>query len=153
MISHGWNVCFVIGRTGEKWGWRNNTNSWDFPGGPGQNLLSSAGDVGLIPGWGSKIPRAVAQLSQWATRRKVHMPQWRPSTAKKKKKEYKFLTYEINSWNLVVFNVPSQFYTPCHRGLWSRLWPQISDNKPHVDEGIRNRLDAETNFMRWPYPP
>ena len=40
------------------------TKSWDFPGGPGKNLPSSTGDVGLIPGWGSKIPHAVAQLSR-----------------------------------------------------------------------------------------
>ena len=32
---------------------------WDFPGGPEvKNLFSKAGDVGLIPGWGTKIPHA-----------------------------------------------------------------------------------------------
>ena len=35
----------------------------DFPGGPGvKNPSSNAGDVGLIPGWGTKIPHAVGQL-------------------------------------------------------------------------------------------
>ena len=35
----------------------------DFPGGPGvKNLPSSAGDVGLIPGQGTKIPHAVGQV-------------------------------------------------------------------------------------------
>ena len=30
---------------------------WDFPGGPVvKNLSSNAGDVGLILGWGGKIP-------------------------------------------------------------------------------------------------
>lgn len=34
----------------------NNKVSWDFPGGPPgvKNLLSNAGDVDLIPGWGTK---------------------------------------------------------------------------------------------------
>ena len=40
----------------------------DFPGGPVvKNLSSNAGDVGLIPGWGTKIPHAVGQLSPRAT--------------------------------------------------------------------------------------
>ena len=39
----------------------------DFPGGPGvKNLLPSAGDTGLIPGWGTKIPH-MGQLSLHAT--------------------------------------------------------------------------------------
>ena len=39
----------------------------DFPGGPGvKNLLSNAGDAGLIPGWGTKIPH-MGQLSLHAT--------------------------------------------------------------------------------------
>ena len=33
--------------------------SWDFPGGPMvKTLPSNAGAVGLIPGWGAKIPHA-----------------------------------------------------------------------------------------------
>ena len=40
----------------------------DFPGGPVvKNLPSNAGDAGLIPGWGTKIPHAVGQLSPSAT--------------------------------------------------------------------------------------
>ena len=36
----------------------------DFPGGPVvKNPPSSAGDVGLICGWGTKIPHATVQLS------------------------------------------------------------------------------------------
>ena len=36
----------------------------DFPGGPViKNLPSNAGDVGLIPGFGTKIPHAAKQLS------------------------------------------------------------------------------------------
>ena len=36
----------------------------DFPGGPAvKNLPFSAGDMGWIPGWGTKIPHAVEQLS------------------------------------------------------------------------------------------
>ena len=39
----------------------------DFPGSPGvKNLPSNAGDVGSIPGWGTKIPHAWGQLSLWA---------------------------------------------------------------------------------------
>ena len=46
----------------------------DFPGGPVvKNLPSNAGDAGLIPGWGSKIPRAAGQLSPHATTRENAM--------------------------------------------------------------------------------
>ena len=39
----------------------------DFPGGPVvKNPPSNAGDVGLIPGWGTKIPHAAGQLSPHA---------------------------------------------------------------------------------------
>ena len=41
--------------------------SWDFIGGPVvKNLPSSAGDVGSIPGPGTKIPHAAGQLSPHA---------------------------------------------------------------------------------------
>ena len=37
---------------------------WDFPGGPVvKNTLCNAGDVGSIPGWGTKNPHAVELLS------------------------------------------------------------------------------------------
>ena len=40
----------------------------DFPGGPVvKNPPSNAGDVGLIPGWGTKIPHATGQLSPHTT--------------------------------------------------------------------------------------
>ena len=40
----------------------------DFPGGPVvKNLPYNAGDVGLIPGQGTKIPHAVGQLSPHVT--------------------------------------------------------------------------------------
>ena len=33
------------------------SNDRDFPGGPGiKNSPSKTGDVGLMPGWGTKIP-------------------------------------------------------------------------------------------------
>ena len=33
---------------------------WDFLGGPVvKNLSSNAGDVGSIPGWGTKVPNAL----------------------------------------------------------------------------------------------
>ena len=42
----------------------------DFPGGPVvKNLPSNAGDVGLIPGWGTKIPRASGLQSPRASTR------------------------------------------------------------------------------------
>ena len=41
-----------------------NRHDGDFPGGPVvQNLPSNAGDTGLIPGRGTKIPHAAGQLS------------------------------------------------------------------------------------------
>ena len=37
---------------------------WGFPGGPGvKNLPWNAGDLGSIPGWGTRIPHAEEQLS------------------------------------------------------------------------------------------
>ena len=40
---------------------------WDFPGGPVvRNLPSNAGNLGLIPGRGTKIPHATGQLSPHA---------------------------------------------------------------------------------------
>ena len=48
-----------------------------LPGGPVvKNLACSAGDAGLIPGWGTKIPHAVEQLKLCATAR-VHVLQRR----------------------------------------------------------------------------
>jgi len=42
----------------------------DFPGGPvAKNLPSIAGDVGWMPGWGTKILRAAGQLSSRAPAR------------------------------------------------------------------------------------
>ena len=63
----------------------------DFPGGPVvKNPPSSAGDAGLIPGWGTKIPHAAGQLSPCTTTREkptLHnkrslAPQLRPDVAK-----------------------------------------------------------------------
>ena len=45
-----------------------NGSSWDSPGGPVlKNPPCNAGDKGLIPDQGTKIPRAVEQLSSSAT--------------------------------------------------------------------------------------
>ena len=42
--------------------------SWEFPGGPVvKDLPSSAGDLGLTPGQGTKSSHAVEQLSLHAT--------------------------------------------------------------------------------------
>ena len=44
----------------------------DFPGGPAAgNLPSSAGDVGLIPGWGIKIRHATTMEKEMATHSSV----------------------------------------------------------------------------------
>ena len=41
-----------------------NSHLWDFPGGSVvKNLPSNAGDMGLIPGQGTKIRHAMRQLS------------------------------------------------------------------------------------------
>ena len=42
--------------------------NWDFPGGPVvKNLPSNAGDAGSNPGWRTKIPHDVGQLSPRTT--------------------------------------------------------------------------------------
>ena len=47
-----------------------NDQHWDFPGGPVvKNLPCKAGDMGSIPGWGTKIPHAAtkpAHHDHWA---------------------------------------------------------------------------------------
>ena len=61
--------------------------SSDFPGGPVvKNPPSNAGDVGLIPGGGTKIPHAAGQLSPQATitepsRSGAHGPQLKSTQA------------------------------------------------------------------------
>ena len=50
----------------------------DFPGGPVvKNLPCSAGDSGLITGWGTKIPHATGQLSPQATTTDPACRNWR----------------------------------------------------------------------------
>ena len=73
------------------------THQKDISGGPVvKRMPCNAWDVGLIPGWGTKIPRATEQLSPYATTResvqrnqRAHMIQWnsyrlplRPDAAK-----------------------------------------------------------------------
>ena len=57
----------------------------DFPGGPViKNLPSNAGDVGLIPGFGTKIPHAAKQLSPCtANTEPKHHDERSPCTAMK----------------------------------------------------------------------
>ena len=46
-----------------------------FPGDPGvKNLPSNAGDVGLIPGQGTKIPHAAGQLKPVCLKYCAHAP-------------------------------------------------------------------------------
>ena len=60
----------------------------DFPGGPVvKNPTSHAGDKGLIPGQGSKIPNTPGQLSPRTTTREVHTLQRRPRAVKKQTKK------------------------------------------------------------------
>ena len=47
-----------------------------------KNLPSNAGKVGLIPGWGTKIPHAKGQLSLQATTTETHMQQGQPVRCK-----------------------------------------------------------------------
>ena len=62
----------------------------DFPGGPMvKNLPCNAGDVGSMPGWGTKILHPLDQLSLHTTisestchNRRSHMPQLIPKAAK-----------------------------------------------------------------------
>ena len=37
-----------------------------------KNLSSKAGDMGSIPGWGTKIPAAMEQLNPHTTTREAH---------------------------------------------------------------------------------
>ena len=57
-----WIVCYLFSfyRQVEK-----RSQYWDFPGGSVvKNPPCNAGDVGLIPAWGTKIPPASGQLEK-----------------------------------------------------------------------------------------
>ena len=48
-------------------------SSWGFPGGPVvKNMPSSAVYVGSVPGWGTKIPHAMGQVSPWVATKTQH---------------------------------------------------------------------------------
>ena len=58
----------------------------DFPGGPVvKNPPYSAGDMGSIPGQGTKIPHAAGQLSPRATNYRAHAP-WSLCTTTREEK-------------------------------------------------------------------
>ena len=76
----------------------------DFPGGPVvKNLPSNVGDVGLIPGQGTKIPHAAGQLSLRTT------------------------TTELTCLNERVR--VSQTTEPTHPGAWA---PKLERENPHT---------------------
>ena len=55
-----------------------NLENGDFLGGPvAKNLPSNAGDMGSIPGQGTKIPHTAGQLSSTAATGEACMPQQR----------------------------------------------------------------------------
>ena len=61
----------LAGEVGGRWGRAPSKEciDGDFPGGPVvKNQPSNAGHVGLIPGWGIKIPPTKGQLSLHATK-------------------------------------------------------------------------------------
>ena len=59
--------------------------TYDLPGGPVvENLPTNTGDVGSIPGQGTKNPHATGQLSLHATTREAHVPQQDPEEPKEK---------------------------------------------------------------------
>ena len=68
MMSSRWFEIFKRRTWKRRWENIYNRLIWDFPGGPVvKNPPSNAGDVGSIPGWGTKIPHAAGQLSPRAT--------------------------------------------------------------------------------------
>ena len=66
-------------------------NLRDLPGGPAvKSLPCNAGDVGLIPGQGTKIPHATEQLSPHAsTREPAYHKLWSPCTLKPMSHNYR----------------------------------------------------------------
>ena len=56
------------------WKYNENKKGIDFSGGPVvKNLPSIAGEVSLIPGWGTRISHALGQLSPGTTIREAWM--------------------------------------------------------------------------------
>ena len=84
--------CQVSGSDRGQEGMKVKEKRRDFPGGPPvKNPPSNAGDVGSIPGRGTKIPHATGQLGPRATtaeparpKERSHVPQLRPDAAKDK---------------------------------------------------------------------
>lgn len=71
-----------------------------FPGSPVfKNLTSNAGVGGSVPGWGTKVRRALEQLSSRATTRgEALLLQQRPRTARKRKeKQQNFRKVDLES--------------------------------------------------------
>lgn len=65
------------------WSESKEAHEGDFPGSRGVKIPSSkAGDAGLVPGPGTKIPHTGWQLSLWTASREACAPQRRPTTAK-----------------------------------------------------------------------
>ena len=72
--THVVQTCVVQGSTVS--GTKEIQKTEDFSGGPVvKNPPFNAGDLGSIPGQGTKIPNAVRQLSPHVTTREAHAPQ------------------------------------------------------------------------------
>ena len=56
---------------------KNKKVGWDFPGGPMVKRPSNTGNMGLIPGWGAKIPQATRQLDPYNTTAEPKRHSWR----------------------------------------------------------------------------
>ena len=85
-----------------------NSHLWDFPGGSVvKNLPSNAGDMGLIPGQRTKIPRAVEHLSSCAATKDPTRHNQDPTQPNKKINVFFFLRKESNSHFVFMFIKPS----------------------------------------------
>ena len=144
-----------------------NTINWDFPGDPVvKNPPSSARDMGSIPGWGTKIPHALGQLSPCTetmeppARSRTHVPQQeRPACCNQRKfKNIKFYIPQtkqlINNRNLflTVLEAGSSRYG-CQYGQARALF-QAADSSlyPHITSQLFkvSLLKALIPFIRAP---
>ena len=74
----------------------------DFPGGPVvKNPPSNAGDVGSVPGWGTKNPHAWGQLSPWHHNWRKLMGCNKDPVQQNKNKNKKTLDEHSHSWQSI----------------------------------------------------
>ena len=88
-VGHDWrdlaaDILISIEKKKQNTHAQKKTKSRDFPGGPVvKNLPCNTEDMGTVPGWGTRNPHAISQLSLCVTMRRCCELQLGPNAANK----------------------------------------------------------------------